>query len=216
MNLQVYEEALAVVQRANREMALAGGGNSPDFLLLKAFILYYRGDSDEAWKITDQILSTEAQASSVVNSKTHYLRGLIASKQGDKDQLREAIAALGQPKQEQLRADYQELVGHLAMAEQKGDAALKAFDAAAKLRRETLDYRGMVKALALAGKAGEKAGRSKEASIRYLRAGRSAVLQGFFDDAQKWLNQSVQLANNAGEDKIVQEARIYLQQIEEK
>ena len=216
MNLQVYEEALAVVQRANREMALAGGGNSPDFLLLKAFILYHRGDSDEAWKITDQILSTDAQASSVVNSKTHYLRGLIASKQGDKDQLREAIAALGQPKQEQLRADYQELLGHLAMAEQNGDAALEAFDTAAKLRRETLDYRGMVKVLALAGKAGEKAGRSKEASIRYLRAGRSAVLQGFFDDAQKWLNQSVQLAKNAGEDKIVQEARNYLQQIEEK
>jgi tetratricopeptide (TPR) repeat protein len=215
MNLQAYEEALAVVQRAKREMALAGGGNSLDFLLLEGFILYYRGESDEAWKITDQILSTEAQASSVVNSKTYYLRGLIASKQGDKDQLLEAITALGQPKQAQLRADYQELVGHLAMAEQNWDAAIEAFDFSAKLRRETLDYRGMVNVLALAGSASEKAKRAKEASIRYLRAGRSAGLQGLFDDALKWLNRAEQIASTANEAQIAREARIYLQQVQE-
>jgi tetratricopeptide (TPR) repeat protein len=216
MNLQSYEEALAVVQRANSEMALAGGGQSLDFLLLEATILHYSGDSDEAWKITDQILSTETQASSVVNSKTHYVRGLIASKQGDKDQLREAIAALGQPEQPRLLADRQELVGHLAMAEHNWDTAIEAFDTAAQLRRGALDYRGMVKVLAMAGQAEEKAGRARQASIRYFRAGRSAVLQGLFDDARKWLNQSVKLASKAAEDKMIQEARNYLQQIEEK
>jgi tetratricopeptide (TPR) repeat protein len=216
MNLRAYEEALAVVQRAKSEMALAGGGNSLDFLLLEAFIIYYSGDSDEAWKITNQILSNPAQASSVVISKTYYLRGLIASKQGNKDQLRKAIAALGQPEHPRLLADREELAGHLAMAEQKWDAAIEAFDLSAKLRRETLDYRGMVNVLALAGNASEKAERIRESAIFYLRAGRSAALQGLFDDAQKWLNQSVKLASNAGEDKIIQEARNYLQQIEEK
>ena len=43
----------------------------------------------------------------------------------------------------------------------------------------------MVKVLALAGKASEKAGSAKQASIRYLRAGRSALLQGRFAIAQK-------------------------------
>jgi tetratricopeptide (TPR) repeat protein len=214
INLQAYGEALAVVQRANSEMALAGGGNSLDFLLLEATTLHYSGDSDEAWKITDQILSSEAQVSSVVNSKTHYLRGLIASNRGDKDQLHTAIAALGQPKQAQLRADYQELVGHLSMAEHNWDAAVEAFDTAAELRRETLDYRGMVKALALAGEAGEKAGSAKEASICYLRAGRSAMLQGLFDNARKWLNLAEQIANTAGEGQIAAEVRIYMRQLQ--
>ncbi len=214
MNLQSYEEALRVVQDANSEMARAGRGNSLDFLLLEATILHRRGNLEKAWKITDQILSPATKASEVVKSKTHFLRGLIASEQDDVDQLHTAIASLGQPEQPRLRADRQELVGHLAMAEYNWDAAMEAFDTAAKLRREALNYRGMVKVLALAGQASEKAGRPKEASIRYLRAGRSAMLQGLFDDARKWLNLSLQLANNAGEDKINQEARSFLLQIE--
>lgn len=214
LNLQSYAEALSVVQRANSEMALAGHHPAPDFLLLEATIRYHGGDLDEASKITDQLLSAPTQTSSVVKGKAHYLRGLIASKQGDKDRLRVAIAALGQSQQPQLRADRQELVGHLAMAEQNLDAAMDAFDAAAKLRRETLDYREMVKALALAGAAGEKAGRPQEASIRYLRAGRSAMLQGLFDYARKWLNRAEQIASTAGEAQIAAEARTCLRQLQ--
>jgi tetratricopeptide (TPR) repeat protein len=214
MNLQSYQEALGVVRNANTEMALAGRGLSVDFLLLEATILHSSGNSAEAWKITDKILSIPTQDASVITSKTHFLRGLIASQQGNIDQLRAAITALGQPEQPRLRADRQELVGHLAMAEHNGDAAVEAFDGAAKLRREALDYRAMVRVLALAGQASEKAGRAKEASIRYLRAGRSAVLQGLFDDALKWLNRAEQIADTAGEAQIAREAHIYLQQIE--
>ena len=214
MNLQSYQEALGVVRNANTEMALAGRGLSVDFLLLEATILHSSGNSAEAWKITDKILSIPTQDASVITSKTHFLRGLIASQQGNIDQLRAAITALGQPEQPRLRADRQELVGHLAMAEHNGDAAVEAFDGAAKLRREALDYRAMVSVLALAGQASEKAGRAKEASIRYLRAGRSAVLQGLFDDALKWLNRAAQIADTAGEAQIAREAHIYLQQIE--
>ena len=215
MNLQSYEEALGVVQHANTEMVLAGHGNSDDFLLLEATILYLSGDSDEAWKITDRILATPTQASSIIESKTHFLQGLIASQRGDTEKLHAAIVSLGQPKQPLLRADRQELLGRLAMAEHNWDAAIEAFDEATKLRREALDYRGMVKVLALAGKASEKAGRAKQASIRYLRAGRSALLQGQFDGALKWLNRAAQIAKNAGEEQIVQEARIYLRQLQE-
>ena len=214
MNLQSYQEALGVVRNANSEMALAGRGLSVDFLLLEATILHSSGNSAEAWKITDKILSIPTQDASVITSKTHFLRGLIASQQGNIDQLRAAITALGQPEQPRLRADRQELVGHLAMAEHNGDAAVEAFDGAAKLRREALDYRAMVRVLVLAGQASEKAGRAKEASIRYLRAGRSAVLQGLFDDALKWLNRAEQIADTAGEAQIAREAHIYLQQIE--
>jgi uncharacterized protein HemY len=139
----------------------------------------------------------------------------MASEQGDIAQLRAEIAALGQPEQSRLLADRQELVGRLAMAEQNWDTAIEAFDSASNLRRETLDYRGMVRVVVLAGEASQKAGRPREAAVRYLRAGRSAFWQDEFDDARQWLNQSVQLATSAGEDQIRQEARSYLRQLQE-
>jgi tetratricopeptide (TPR) repeat protein len=215
INLQTHAEAFEVIQQARTEMAMAGQGVAADFLLLEATVFYLREDSDAAWKITDQILAATPPASSIVQRKAHFLRGLIASQQDDTDKLREAIASMGQPSLPQLSADRFELLGHLAMAEQNWDAAINAFEAATELRREALDYRGMVKSLAMAGKASERAGHASEASVRYLRAGRSAALQGHLDQALTWLDQAEQIASNAGETKIVQEARIYIREVQD-
>ena len=215
INLQSYAQAFEVIQQAKTEMAMAGYSREADFLLLEATVLHFREDSDAAWKMTDQILSATPEASSIVQCKTYFLRGLIASKKGDTDKLREAIVSIGQPKLPLLRADLHELLGHLAMAEYNWDEAVNAFEAATDLRREAREYRGMVKSLALAGQASEKAGNPHEASVRYLRAGRSAALQGQFDDALNWLNQAEQIASNAGEVQIVQEAQIYLRELHE-
>jgi tetratricopeptide (TPR) repeat protein len=215
INLQFYAKALEVIQQAKTETAMAGQRPAADFLLLEATVVCLRGDLDAARKITDQILAVTPQASAIVQSKTYFLRGLIANKEGDTDRLREAIVSMGQPNLPQLRADRYELSGHLAMAEQYWDGAINAFEAATELRREARDYRGMAKALALAGNASEKAGHANEAAVSYLRAGRSAALQGQFDDALSWLNQAEQIADNAKEDQIVQEARIYLREIQE-
>jgi tetratricopeptide (TPR) repeat protein len=214
LNLQTYDEALDVVRRAKTEMAIADHGKSVDFLLLEATILYRGGDLNAAWQVTDQILSNPSRASSVVRSKTHFLRGMLASEREDIAQLRAAVTALGQPQQPLLRADRLELAGRLALAEQNWDAAVEAFDSAASLRREALDYRGMVRALVLAGEGSEKAGRNREAAVLYLRAGRSAFFNDQMADAQKWLNHSMRLASTAGEDTIIQEARFHLRQIE--
>jgi tetratricopeptide (TPR) repeat protein len=215
INLQSYAEASEVIQQAKTEMAMAGQSFAADFLLLEATVLYLRDDSDAAWIITDQILAATPPASLIVQRKTHFLRGLIASKQGNADKLREAIASMGEPNLPQLRADHYELSGHLAMLEQDWQKAIDAFETAAELRREALDYRGMAKALALAGKASEKAGNARAASVRYLRAGRSAALQGQFDHALNWLNRAEQIAESAGEAQIVQKARVYLRQLQD-
>ena len=215
INLQSFAEAFEVIQQAKNEMAMAGSGREPDFLLLEATVLHLRENSDAAWNMTDEILAAMPPASSIVQIKTHYLRGLIASQQGNTDRLREAIGSIGQPDLPLLRADRHELLGHLAIAEQNWNEAFSAFEAATDLRREALDYRGMIKSIALAAKASEKAGHAAEASVRYLRAGRSAALQGQFDDALNWLNLAEQTASNAGEAQIVQEARIYLQELNE-
>lgn len=215
INLQSYAETFEVIRQAKTEMAMAGYGAAADFLLLEATVFHLREDPEAAWEITDQILAAIPPASSIIQSKTYFLRGLIASKQGDTEKLREAIVSIGQPNLTPLRADRHELSGHLAMAEQNWDEAINAFEAATELRREARDYRGMVKALALAGKASEKAGHADKAAVRYLRSGRSAALQGQFDDALNWLKRAEQIAKSAGEEQILQEARIYLRELQE-
>jgi len=114
----------------------------------------------------------------------------------------------------QLRADRQELLGHLAMLEQDWEKATDAFETATELHRECLDYRSMAKALALAGEASQKAGHAYEASIRYLKAGRSAALQSQFDNAFNWLKKAAQIAESAGEAEILQKARAYMRELQ--
>jgi tetratricopeptide (TPR) repeat protein len=215
MKLQSYQEALEVVRQAKAKMARAGQSNSADFLLLEATILQRTGNSEQGWNITNQILATTPPASSIIQSRTHFLRGLIANQRGDMVKLREAIVSLAKPKEFQLRADRWELLGYLAMAENNWAEAVEAFDEAAKLRQEVLDYRSMVRVLALAGEASERAGHAKAAAVRYLRAGRSAALQGDDVHAQSWLIKAERLANQAGDDHIAQESRAYLKQIQD-
>jgi hypothetical protein len=94
--------------------------------------------------------------------------------------------------------------------------AIRVFDEVAAIRRETLDYRGMVKALAKAAEACERAGRGAAASRRYLRAGQSTALQGNLDQAQIWLARAVQLADQVGDETLAQEARLQLTQLQKK
>ena len=90
-----------------------------------------------------------------------------------------------------------------------------AFDEAAALRRQSLDYRGMVKALAKAGEACERDGRLLAASKRFLRAGQSTALQGNSDQARIWLTLAAQAAERGGDENIAQEARLLLARLQE-
>jgi len=214
MKLNSHAETMQLVRQAEAELTLTDQSKMADLLLLKAVLFYQSAQPDDAWQVTQQILSMTPQTTPVIRGRTHFLRGLIAAERGDVHQLRSEIAALGRPQNPSLRGDLLELQGHLALAEQNWNAAVKAFDEAVMLRRETIDYQAMMKVLALAANACQKAGKTKAASQRYLRAGRSAVLQTDYDAARIWLNQADQLANAAGDDQIAREARLYLKQIQ--
>ena len=99
------------------------------------------------------------------------------------------------------------------MMERGWNEAVLAFDEAAALSRQILDYRGMVKVLAKAGEASERAGRLVPASRRYLRAGQSAALQGNAEQARMWLTRAALLAEQGGEKNIAREANFQLAQL---
>ncbi|UCD79267.1 MAG: tetratricopeptide repeat protein [Desulfobacterales bacterium] len=213
--LQSDQEALELVIQAREELSRAGQPVPNDIHLLEATILYRQGKLEKAWQITDNILQTPEGISSPVRSKIHFLRGLIASDRYDWIKLKLEIDALGKPNSPGLRADQQELIGNLSMAERNWDEAVLAFDEAAALRRQILDYRGMVKALAKAGEACERDGRLVPAARRFLRAGQSAARQGDSHQARIWLDRAAKLAEQGGDGELAQEARFQLAELQE-
>ena len=64
---------------------------------------------------------------------------------------------------------------------------------AASIRQEGLDYRGMARALAVAGRRRSRAGERELAADLYLRAGRSAAAQSDAATARPWLERALAL-----------------------
>jgi tetratricopeptide (TPR) repeat protein len=178
--------------------------------LLEATILYRQGNYDGAWALTERIVTTPSKTSGQATNRAHFLRGLIAAERGETRQLRTEIAALGEPTDPRLQADHLELSGHLALAEGRWETAVSAFTEAAKLRSDTGDYRGTVRALAMAGDVSERAGRPSEAANQFLRAGRSAAIQGDNGEARELLTRANRLAEQAGDHETAQDARDHL------
>jgi tetratricopeptide (TPR) repeat protein len=212
--LRSYGPALERVTQAKLELARVNKSMPADVLLLEATIQHRLGNLDDAWQLTEQLVQESNLASAAVIGKTHFLRGLIASERGDISQLRREIAFLDMPAAAGLRSDREELAGLLSMAKGNWNEAAEAFDRTAELRREDLDYSGMVNALAQAAWSYEQAGKLSEASKRYLRAGRSAAQQGERDNASNWLTLAEKIAGEAGDELTAKQARSYRKWLE--
>ena len=214
LGLRSYDRALARIHEAQRELTRADQSISGDILLLEATILFRSAEPDEAWRITDRILSASERPPAAVVNKAHYVRGLISDQRGDTAQLGREFNALEKSAGPNVPADREELAGRLAMAEGHWATAIDAFDRTAGLRRETLDYAEMARALALAADACHRAGKTAAAATRYFRAGRSAVQQGHHPDAIKWLSSAARIAGQAGDEPLKQEIRSYLKSVQ--
>jgi len=202
-----YAAALENVERAREELLTAGLPVSADLLLVQAVAFYHEGPPGRAWQISEEILSVQPAPSPGTVSRTHFLRGRMAADRGDTEQLRLEITGLGEPSIPGLQADRLELIGRLAMLDGRWDDAVTALDQAARLRAANRNYRTMATVLATAAQASERAHRPEDAAYRYLRAARSAALSGETERATVWLQESVRLADLAGAESLLLEAR---------
>jgi hypothetical protein len=216
LRLGSLEEARTVVDDAKAELSRAEQGLPAHLLLLEATILYRTGQTAAAWNISEQLLAGAAAAESGVLAKAQFLRGLMAAERGDEEHLRASIAALATANDPALRADHAELRGYLAMAERHWEAAVQAFDITAELRRESLDYVSMIRALAKAGEASEQRGQQRAAAIFYLRAGRSASQLDRQREAVHWLMRAELLARQAGDARTLQAVLAHLAWLQER
>jgi tetratricopeptide (TPR) repeat protein len=214
LHLGSLAEARTVVDDAKTELAWSAQVAPVHLLLLEATLLYRSGQTAAAWSLSEQILARAAESGAI--ARTQFLRGLMAAERTDTARLREAVAATENARRPELRADHAELRGYLAMAERQWGAAVQAFNDAAELRRESLDYASMVRALAKAGEAAEQDRQQRAAAIFYLRAGRSASQLGQKREALHWLTRAQLLARQAGDIRTLEEVRAYLAQLQKR
>ena len=213
VRLERVDEADALLQRTKAELDRADRAEPAELRLLEATVLYRQRRYQEAWALTGEIIANlpESQAA----HRAQFLRGLIAADQDDQARLRMVMADIGASDDDRLKADQLELAGHLAFLEERYDASVADFAESARLRSAVSDYRGTVRALAKAGEAAEAAGRPSQASVHYLRAGRSALHQGARERAYDLLTRARTLADRAGDAETAREAQIYLSLLEE-
>jgi tetratricopeptide (TPR) repeat protein len=183
--------ALDVARSTEQELQRRGATPFPALLLAEATALYRLGNLDAA----DQLARKTATASDKqAAARATFLSGLIADDRGDEGNLVAAARALGGATDPSLQADAAELAARVALRQGNRVGARQAAERSATLRQQTLDYRGLARALALGGEAAKRAGDAKAASDLYLRAGRSAAAQGEKESARAWLKQAADLA----------------------
>ena len=197
--------AIATAREARAELDRRRAAVPPELILVQAAASYRSGDLGAAAAAAQDVLDRGAKDPDVVR-RAWFIRGLVAADRSDAAGLAQAIAALAAPtKQADLEADRQELQGRAALLANDSAGALSLFEQSASNRQQALDYRGMARALSLAGDAALRSGRAADAADLFLRAGRSALLQGDAATAAPLLKRAEDLGKQTGQTGIVEE-----------
>jgi hypothetical protein len=198
--------ALRVAQEVRDDLTRRGARIPLRLLLVEATALHR----------LERLAEAGARATEVVNRapedpeaamRAQFLLGLLAAGRRDMAALAAARAALSDATRPAFRADAVELAAEEALLRGDVEAAIAEARAAAALRREAIDYRGLSRALVLEAAARERRGELAAAADLLLRAGQGAAERGERPDARRWLASAQALAARAGRPALLSEAR---------
>ena len=198
----MIEDAARTARETRHELELRRVAPPADLILVQAAIDYRLGALDRALASAQEVLG-RSPLDPAAAERAWYIRGLVLADRGDAQGLAQAIAALRASTQPDQEGDRLELNGRAAVLAGNQEAAVTAFVQAVDQRRVSLDYRGMARCLALAGDAELRQGRTADAAALFLRAGRSAFLQGDTRTGVALLDRADQLARQVGLTDIV-------------
>jgi hypothetical protein len=196
--------AVESVRSVQNELDRRHAAIPAELSLVQAAASYRLGDTASAATAAQQALERPASDADTP-PRAWFIRGLVAADRRDRTVLGEAIGALKPGKSADLEGDRLELAGRAALIDEQPADALSLFVRSAASRQQTLDYRGMARALSWAGEASLRLRRDAEAADYFLRAGRSALLQGDGAMALPLLKRAEDLARQTGQDSIVDE-----------
>ncbi|HXZ00732.1 MAG TPA: hypothetical protein VEI03_12075 [Stellaceae bacterium] len=184
------DRALADARATRAELERRGAEAFPALLLAEATALYRLGAAADADAVAARVA---ADKDGEAAARATFLRGLIADEHDNAQGLAAAAAALAAATAPSLQADAAELAARLALRQGDPARARREAATAARLRQDTLDYRGLARALAIEGEAALGAEDGAEAADLFLRAGRSALAQDDREAARRWLERAISL-----------------------
>jgi tetratricopeptide (TPR) repeat protein len=185
------DRALAAARSTRTELERRGAKPFPALTLVEATALYRTNAVAEADAVAAQ---AEGGGDADASARATFLRGLIADERGNEPGLTAAADKLRGAKTPPLQADAAELAARVALRRGDPTLALQEAGRAEALRRDTVDYRGLARVLALQGEAAMRTGDRQSAADLFWRAGRSAAAQGDAKIARQWLRQAANLA----------------------
>ncbi len=207
LRLDRPRDSLATAQTIRAELGRRGVTPFPALLLAEAAAQYRLGRRDAADALAAEVARGDDADAAL---RAWFLRGLIADDRGDAATLAAAEAALAPSQEFGFRADREELAARLAL--RRGDAAGARAGAmrTSELRRDTLDFRGIARALGLAADAARAEGDTAGAADLYLRAGRAAAEQNDTTAARGWLDRALLLSRDPALTAAARQARASL------
>lgn len=198
--------ALRTAQSVRAELARRGAAIPAALNLAEALAQYRLGRVAAASAMAQQVVSAVAEDRDAAQ-RAWFLRGLIAADGGDRAGLAMARAVLGDAGAGSFRGDALELAARAALLDGDATVARRLAEEAAALRRETLDYRGLARLLAMQAEAARRDGETGTAADLMLRAGRGAAARGDAATARRWLDQAASWGRQVGAGDVVEAAR---------
>jgi hypothetical protein len=198
--------AQRVAREVREELNRRNRAATPGLVLVEAAALQRLGRADEAEPLARQAV-LRAPESPAAALRARFLLGLIAAGRGDLPALTAQEQALAGHADPAFQADAVELAAHAELLRGNAQRAADEAAAAALLRQQALDYRGLSRALALEGAARAALGDAPRAADLYLRAAQGAARRGEFADARRWLAEASRLARAARRPAILAAAR---------
>lgn len=199
LGLNNIQTALQTVVQTNNELHIRGQENSPQLDLVRAAIIYRMNRFTEAAQAAQM---AEKSKHEDIQERSYFLSALIANDQGNINILGQYVQKLdhllinGKPKKEEeksWKADQQELHALLFYKQGQYSQAMTAAKIAQDIRREQVEYRAMVRTLALQAQISEAMKDFVSAAQFYVRAGKSALLLKDYTDAKKYLDRATSL-----------------------
>lgn len=187
------DRALTAARETRAEFERRKLAPFPALLLAEATALYRLDRLPEADATAAQ---AQAGGDPATSARAAFLRGLIADQRGDSAALAAAAGSLQPSSDPSLEADARELAARLALRRGAWAEARDAAEHAVALRQQAIDYRGLARALALAGESARQSGDNAAAAGLFLRAGQSAAAQHDAASARPWLEEAATLGNH--------------------
>ncbi|WP_424811943.1 hypothetical protein [Roseococcus sp. YIM B11640] len=175
-------EAGQQAARVAAELRRRGTPVPPDLILAEAVARFRLGEFDAATALLTPLRASPDQD---VMRRASFIEGLIAGARRDPVALAQARGRIGTPEGRSFQADAAELAAMAALLNRDESTAFAEAERAAGLRRDTLDYRGISRALELSADAARQSGLPEREADFALRAALGASSRGDKAEARR-------------------------------